>query len=243
MEKIQNTTIRKVMNIKTFPPYLENFNLLKLMRMTSPTLPIGAYSYSQALEFAITSNGVYDASSSASWIQGLLEHSFTYLDLPILERLYRSWLEKDIDAVIYWNRYLLASRDARELQEEDLQLGKAFARLLADLELREAEQFIKKPCSFVTLYSLAAVSWEIFLNNAAHGFLWMWAENQVLCAMKLIPLGQTEGQKILSQMIEIIPRAVSKGLALADEDIGFTVPGQGIASALHETQYTRLFRS
>ena len=71
----------------------------------------------------------------------------------------------------------------------------------------------------------------------------MWAENQVLAAIKLVPIGQTSGQKILSSAIEIIPALVSKGFALKDEDIGYTAPGQGIASALHETQYTRLFRS
>jgi urease accessory protein len=71
----------------------------------------------------------------------------------------------------------------------------------------------------------------------------MWAENQVLAAIKLVPIGQTSGQKILSSAIEIIPALVAKGLSLKDEDIGYTAPGQGIASALHETQYTRLFRS
>jgi len=61
--------------------------------------------------------------------------------------------------------------------------------------------------------------------------------------MKLIPLGQTDGQKILSAVIETISRVVNQGLDLSDEDIGYTALGQGIASALHETQYTRLFRS
>jgi len=71
----------------------------------------------------------------------------------------------------------------------------------------------------------------------------MWAENKVLCAMKLIPLGQTDGQKILSAVIETISRVVNQGLDLSDEDIGYTALGQGIANVLHETQYTRLFRS
>jgi len=73
--------------------------------------------------------------------------------------------------------------------------------------------------------------------------LWMWAENKVLCAMKLIPLGQTDGQKILSAVIETISHVIMRGLDLPDDDIGYTTPAQGIASALHETQYTRLFRS
>ena len=118
------------------------------------------------------------------------------------------------------------------------------ARLLVDLGLEEAKPFLNPPHGgFLTLYVLAAVRWNISLNDAAQGFLWMWSENKVLCAMKLIPLGQTDGQKILSAVIETISHVIMRGLDLPDEDIGYTTPAQGIASALHETQYTRLFRS
>ena len=241
MVSISTTT---VMNINTFKPHTENSNLLKLLRLASPSLPIGGYSYSQGLEFAVSSGWVHDASSASDWIQGLLKNSLVNLDLPILKRLYQSWQESNLEKVAYWNDFILASRDSHELQEEDRQLGKALARLLADLELEGAKDFLKPPFGgFLTLYSLAVVKWDISLNDAASGFLWMWSENQVLCAIKLIPLGQTDGQKILSASIETIPQVIDHGLALADEDIGYTAPGQGIASALHETQYTRLFRS
>ena len=232
------------MNINISPPHLQNTSLLKLMRLTSPSLPIGGYSYSQGLEFAVSSGWVHDAPTAADWIQGLLKHSLINLDLPVLKRLYESWQESNPEKIRYWNDFLSASRDAFELQEEDRQLGKALARLLVDLDLDEAKPFSNSPYGcFLTLYSLAAVRWNISLNDAASGFLWMWAENKVLCAMKLIPLGQTDGQKILSSIIETISQVIVRGLDLPDEDIGYTAPGQGIASALHETQYTRLFRS
>jgi urease accessory protein len=196
------------------------------------------------LEFAISTGWVHDTSTASDWIQGLLKNSLINLDLPVLQKLYEAWQESDTDRVRYWNNFLSANRDAFELQEEDRQLGKALARLLVDLNLEEAKPFLNPPyCGFLTLYGLAVVRWNISLNDAAHGFLWMWAENKVLCAMKLIPLGQTDGQKILSAVIETISRVVNQGLDLSDEDIGYTAPGQGIASVLHETQYTRLFRS
>jgi urease accessory protein len=196
------------------------------------------------LEFAISSGWVHDTSTASDWIQGLLTNSLINLDLPVLKKLYEAWQEPDTDRLRYWNNFLSANRDAFELQEEDRQLGKALARLLGDLNLEEAKPFLNPPyCGFLTLYGLAVVRWNISLNDAAHGFLWMWAENKVLCAMKLIPLGQTDGQKILSAVIETISRVVNQGLDLSDEDIGYTALGQGIASALHETQYTRLFRS
>ena len=224
--------------------HLQNPSLLKLMRLTSPSLPIGGYSYSQGLEFAISSGWVHNASTASDWIQGLLKNSLINLDLPVLKKLYEAWQESGTDRVRYWNNFLSANRDAFELQEEDRQLGKALARLLVDLNLEEAKPFLSPPyCGFLTLYGLAVVRWNISLNDAAHGFLWMWAENKVLCAMKLIPLGQTDGQKILSAVIETISHVIMRGLDLPDDDIGYTTPGQGIASALHETQYTRLFRS
>ena len=232
------------MSTNNSAPHLQNPSLLKLMRLTSPSLPIGGYSYSQGLEFAISSGWVHDASTASDWIQGLLKNSLINLDLPVLKKLYEAWQESGTDRVRYWNNFLSANRDAFELQEEDRQLGKALARLLVDLGLEEAKPFLNPPHGgFLTLYALAAVRWNISLNDAAQGFLWMWAENKVLCAMKLIPLGQTDGQKILSAVIETISHVIMRGLDLPDEDIGYTTPAQGIASALHETQYTRLFRS
>ncbi len=232
------------MTTKNYTSHLQNPSLLKLMRLTSPSLPIGGYSYSQGLEFAISSGWVNDTSTASDWIQGLLTNSLINLDLPVLKKIYEAWRESDTDRVRYWNNFLSANRDAFELQEEDRQLGKALARLLVDLDLEEAKPFLNPPYGgFLTLYTLAVVRWDISLNDAAHGFLWMWAENKVLCAMKLIPLGQTDGQKILSAVIETISRVINQGLDLSDEDIGYTAPGQGIASVLHETQYTRLFRS
>jgi len=237
-------TISIRMSTNNSTSHLQNPSLLNLMRLTSPSLPIGGYSYSQGLEFAISSGWVHDASTASDWIQGLLTNSLINIDLPVLKKLYEAWQESDKDRVHYWDNFLSANRDAFELQEEDRQLGKALARLLVDLDLEEAKPFLNPPhCGFLTLYALAAVRWNISLNDAANGFLWMWAENKVLCAMKLIPLGQTDGQKILSTVIETISHVVMQGLDLSDEDIGYTAPGQGIASALHETQYTRLFRS
>jgi len=217
---------------------------LRLMQLCSPMLPVGAYAYSQGLEFAVSSDWIKDDNTTLMWIQGLLENSLTNLDLPLLSRLHKAWSVNDKKNVLYWNDYLFASRDSSELQAEEQQLAHALARLLGDLGISEAVEWREKSkACFLTLFSLGASHWKIPLNEASWGYLWMWTENQVLAAIKLVPLGQTSGQKILSSVIEIIPELVSTGLSLTDEDIGYTAPGQGIASALHETQYTRLFRS
>ncbi len=214
------------------------------MQLCSPMLPVGAYAYSQGLEFAVSSGWIKDDDAISFWIKGLLENSLTNLDVPLLYRLHKAWSVNDKKNVFYWNDYLYASRDSRELQAEEQQLAHALARLLGDLGISEAVEWreYSRAC-FLSLFSLGASHWKISINEASCGYLWMWAENQVLAAIKLVPVGQTSGQKILSSVIEIIPELVSAGLSLKDEEMGYTAPGQGIASALHETQYTRLFRS
>ena len=217
---------------------------LRLMQLCSPMLPVGAYAYSQGLEFAVSSGWIKDDNTTLMWIQELLENSLTNLDVPLLSRLHNAWSVNDKKNVLYWNDYLFASRDSRELQAEEQHLAHALARLLGDLGISEAVKWRENSrACFLTLFSLGASHWKIPLNEASWGYLWMWAENQVLAAIKLVPLGQTSGQKILSSAIAIIPELVSTGLSLKDENIGYTAPGQGIASALHETQYSRLFRS
>ena len=97
--------------------------------------------------------------------------------------------------------------------------------------------------SHTALFTLAAVRWDIGAADAATGYLWSWCENQVLAAIKLVPLGQNAGQRLLGQLIEQIPEIVDSAATIDDEDIGIASPMQGIASARHETQYSRLFRS
>ena len=217
---------------------------LRLMQLCSPMLPTGAFAYSQGLEFAISSGWIKDHETTKVWIYGLLQNSLTYLDVPLLSRLYKAWSVNDMKSVLFWNDYLYASRDSKELREEEAQLAHSLARLLGDLGISEAIGWKENPrVCFLSLFALGAWHWKIHIKEACLGYLWMWAENQVLAAIKLIPLGQTAGQKILSSVIEIIPNQVLISLSLNDEEIGYTAPGQGIASALHETQYTRLFRS
>ncbi len=93
------------------------------------------------------------------------------------------------------------------------------------------------------MFSLAAVKWEIPLLEATAGLAWTWVENQVAAATRLIPLGQTASQRLLVAASPVLMDAVQKGLALPDEVIGAAAPGLAMAGALHETQYSRLFRS
>jgi len=218
--------------------------LLSLLRFVSPSLPIGAYAYSRALEYAVHCGAVHDEPSAADWIVGLAVHTTARLDAPVLLRLQRAFSTADDDAVAHWNGFLLASRESSELRLEDTQLGAALARLLVSQGVARAEGFCKRnDVCYATMFALAAVSSQLSEANALLGFMWAQAEGQVSAAVRLIPLGQTAGQNLLSQLIAALPACVAKAAALPDEDIGAFTPGLALASALHETQYTRLFRS
>ena len=218
--------------------------MLNLMRLTSPSLPIGAYAYSQGLEFACEQGWVSNAVTAKNWISGLLISSQTYLDVPILMRLYDAWQSKSVEKIKFWSQFLLASRESKELRDEDHYLGKALSKLLLDLEIQSAKEIVDAEyITYATAFSLAACNWQIDQFECCRGYLWAWSENQVNVAIKLIPLGQTAGQQILSSLINIIPDVINKAMLLADDEIGSTAVGLGIASANHETQYTRLFRS
>jgi len=222
----------------------EQTRLLRLLQLVSPGLPVGAYAYSQGLESAVNNGWVTDEKSASAWIFDLLENALYRTDIPVIAKLYPAWTNSDLDQVKYWNRFLFACRESSELQNEDHQLGRALTRLLSDMDMQHASAWRNENrICFATLFTLAATQWHISLTNTCLGYLWAWVENQIVAAIKLIPLGQTAGQKILSRAIEKIPAIVEQSLNLSDDDIGFATPGLAIASAHHETQYSRLFRS
>lgn len=217
---------------------------LRLWQLISPALPVGAYAYSGGMEYAIQAGWLSSAEDVESWIRGVMQHNLSYLDIPVLQRCYIAWQEADHGALSYWSEFILSARESSELQAEDQQLGRALATLLSDLDISTAQAWRSaKATPFVCLLALAGVSWGVAIDQLATGLLWSWCENQVAAAIKLVPLGQTAGQRILLRLAELIPDAVESGLAVADEDIAALAPALGIASARHEIQYSRLFRS
>ncbi len=229
---------------RTGPAALDMAALLRLLQLVSPALPIGAYAYSHGLEWARSAGWVQDERGVEAWVGGLLRQVWARLDVPVLLRMVEATRSGDETTLMGWAELLQASRESAELKAEDRLMGRALARLLSDLEVNGAARLISDSrCSLPLLWACAAVHWEVPLSAAAAGLLWTYVEHQVAAAIKLVPLGQTAGQGILARLGEGIPGAVTTGLALLDSDIGAAAPALGIASCLHETQYTRLFRS
>jgi urease accessory protein len=220
--------------------------LLRLLHLASPALPIGAFAYSQGLEPACAAGWISDEASATEWILGVLGHSLKTLDVPVLRRLHDAFVADDLEAARRWTDFLFAARGSAELQAEDQRLGSSLAKALVTLGLPCASAWVEAPrVTHVTLFALAAARWNLPLPAAAAAWLFAWCENQTAAALRLVPLGQSSGLRILTRAQEIIPGVVAQGLsvALGDDDIGWGCPGVVLGSALHETQYSRLFRS
>jgi len=221
--------------------------LVRLLQLASPTLPIGAYSYSQGLEQVVEDGGVHDAQSARVWIGDVLELVVARGEAAALWRLLVAAQGGDWPRFATWNAWFRASRETAELRAETLQTGGSLAQLAGDLDLldtpaREALAQVA-PITLPAAYALAVRGFALPRDAALTAYVWSWLENQVLAAMKLVPLGQVAGQRLLTALGARIPALVASAMVLADDEVSTFAPGLALASARHETQYTRLFRS
>jgi urease accessory protein len=221
--------------------------LMRLLQLASPALPVGGYSYSQGLESAVEAGTVRDAASARTWIGDSLALSMALSEAPVWCRLYCAWQQLDGNAVGYWNDFFLASRESCELRAETVQMGFSLAKLLTDAEFVDSARLevlhALEEQSFPTSFACAAAAMHIEKPAGLAAYSWAWLENQVMAAIKLVPLGQLSGQRILHELAASIPNVVSRAASMHDDDICNFAPGLAIASSRHETQYARLFRS
>lgn len=217
---------------------------LRLFQLISPSLPVGGFTYSQGLEWAIEAQWVTDTNSLKDWLQGVLAASVATLELPILIRLLNAFNNTDEANLMRWTQWLIASRETMELRKEEQQRGAALAKLLPNLGVEIPQHLATTVASCqLTGIALAASQWNIDCQQLCRGYSWSWLENNVVAGVKLIPLGQTHGQQIMLELAEDIPAAVLRAEQIKDADIRSSTPAMAIASSRHETQYTRLFRS
>jgi urease accessory protein len=225
-----------------------SLQLLRLLHLASPALPIGAFHFSQGLEYAVEAGWVRDEVTALDWIGGIAESSLATLDLPVLHRLRAAWDRNDHRDVLGWNAFLIACRETEELRAEDRHLGAALLRVLAELDLA-TELFSANAAkssvgvAHATVFAFAMARWRIETRAALQTYAWAWVENQVLAAVKLVPLGQSAAQRMLHALCARIPALTERAVKLVDSDIGLSTASSAVASGRHESQYTRLFRS
>lgn len=224
-----------------------SLSLTRLLQLASPALPVGAYTYSQGLEWAVESGTVRDEATALGWIGDLLEWNLGRFEAPLLVRMLAACRKGDGALLIELNERFLSSRETAELRAETLQMGYSMTRLLGELgdlpaDALAALRALDAP-GFPAAWASAAAAWDVDATAALTAYLWSWAENQVMAALKAGPLGQAAGQRVLLALGGRIPAIVERALVLDEADFSNFAPAFAIACSRHETQYSRLFRS
>lgn len=224
-----------------------NANVWALLRLASPQLPIGGYSYSQGLELAVEQGLVCDSASAQQWLSDQLLLNLARFDAPLLLAHCVAANSADWDELLSLAERQRASRESRELQQESRQMGYSLQQLLEHLpELdppsRACLSRLAQP-SLMLAWALAARAWGISPADALSAWLWGWLENQLAVLMKSLPLGQQAAQRLTSQLLPHLSAAQQHASQLPQAQWGSATFGLSLASMAHERQYSRLFRS
>jgi len=217
--------------------------LLHLLQLASPALPVGAYSYSEGLEYLVHTNQVQDTTSLQHWLIQELTYGAVRLEVAVMLRAFNATSQQNEQALNHWNDWLSAVKETAELRHQSWQMGRSLIRLLQEIHSEALGLNCPNPCNFAIAFGLAAATWQVDQEAAVLGYLHSWATNLVSAGVKLVPLGQTAGQQLLLDLHPELSRATSEILILPDQNLTSCGWGLALASMAHETQYTRLFRS
>lgn len=218
-----------------------------LLRLASPQLPIGGYSYSQGLEMAVEEGRVNDPQAAARWIGDQLLLNLARFEAPLLLAHCQAARDQDWAQLRVLCEQHRSSRETRESQLESRQMGYSLKQLLLGLtELDEAARAFLQATDEPHLalgWALAARAWQIDPADALAAWLWSWLENQLAVLMKTLPLGQQAAQRLTSELQPHLQRAQQLATTLDPQHYGSVAFGLSLASMAHERQYSRLFRS
>lgn len=217
---------------------------LRLLQMVSAAFPVGAFAYSHGLEAAVERGWVEDEQSLFRWLRGVSAQVLVRLDLPLLAAMQGAWDDGRPDSAAALAERLCAFRESAELLSQEHRLGRTLAKALHNLEVHGAAELLEVDCAcYVSAFALGASHFGISLHSSLGGYAYAFCEQQVNAATRLLPLGHSAGQRVLSGLLCRVPSWVEAALGVPLDDVGSTTPGLAMASAWHETQYTRLFLS
>ena len=220
--------------------------LMMLMQLASPALPVGGFSYSEALEAAVDHAAVHDEASAQAWLIDQLLLVQARSDLAVLAQAMPAWAMHDVPRLRQLNDWLLQTRETHEMRLQTEQMGRSLVDWLGNQAQADAPRLAScaaLPPTWPVAFALALHTHHAPVREGLLASAFGWAENMVQAALKSVPLGQNSGQRILLAMSQNISQAVSQALATTDETRQVFSPMLAILSAQHETQYSRLFRS
>jgi len=215
------------------------------MTFMSPAYPVGAFAYSGGLEWAVEAGDIRDAGSLTAWLAAMTGHGAVFCDAAIFRHAHRAAARGDDVAAIAELAAALAGCKERFL--ETTAQGRAFLQVTGAAwttpSLDRLAAAWNGPVAYPVAVAAACAGHGIALTPALQAFLHGLVSNLVTAGVRLIPLGQTDGQRVLAALETEIARTVERALAIALEDIGSATVRADIAAMRHETQHTRLFRS
>jgi urease accessory protein len=249
--------------VQSRPAPLPTSARLQLMWLASPALPVGGFSYSEALEAAVDTGRVSNEAQALQWLVDQLHLAVVRSDLAVVARAVPAWQRHDLVRVRELNDWVIQTRETSELLRQTEQMGRSLVEWLrnrggsalvqpSDDRLLRCSELPPAP-TWPVAFALAVAqclpppsgitSGDPALREALLSFTFGWAENMVQAAIKSVPLGQSAGQRILQALVDAIPEAIDTALTLPDSQRQAFTPMLAILSAQHETQYSRLFRS
>jgi urease accessory protein len=220
-------------------------NLLCLLQLASPALPVGGYSYSEGLETLVEDGAIAHPENLKHWLEMELRYGAIRMEAAVMIRGYQSVQARDFQRLSSWNSWLSAARETEELRASSLGMGRSLIRLLIELQpqIKPIADVVGNSCNYAIAFGIAAAHWQINIQATSLGYLYSWANNLITAGVKLVPLGQTSGQKILLELQPLLSYATAQILNLEDDELSCCTWGLSLASMRHETLYTRLFRS
>jgi urease accessory protein len=226
---------------------LDPSQLYRLMAWLSPSFPVGAFSYSSGLEWAVEAGDVTDAETLQRWLRTVIAHGNGFCDGIFFGQGYRAAVEQD-EALLHGVAELAAAfTPSKERQLETTAQGQAFLQTVrAAWSCAAVERFAASwsgAVAYPVAVAVTAAGHGIPLGPALHAYLHAVAANLISAGVRLIPLGQTDGQRLLAALQEIIEETGDRALAASLDDLGSAAFRVDLAGMRHESQYTRLFRS
>jgi urease accessory protein len=221
--------------------------LLQLMWLASPALPVGGFSYSEGLEAAVEAGLVTTEAQTAAWLLDQLHLGLARGELAVASKAFKAWQRNDLASIAELNAWVTTTREASEMRLQTEQMGRSLVEWLKNrgvTDARVAQLGALKPApTWPVAFALAAAQTGAPWRESLLSLAFSWAENMMQAALKAVPLGQSAGQRVLSQLSAAIPHAVDHAMQLMDSERQAFTPMLAILSAQHETQYSRLFRS
>jgi len=221
--------------------------LYRLMTWLSPAFPVGGFSYSSGIEWAVEACDIQDTATLGDWLDAMLTEGSGFCDATFLVQAFRAAEASDEARLAEIAELAAAFVPSRERQLETMSQGRAFVEIARAAWDAEGLDATIAACAGPLVYPVAvgvvASSHGIPLEPTLHAFLHALVSNWISAASRLIPLGQTDSQRVLAALEAAVAATASRALIATLDELGSATFRADLASLRHETQYTRLFRS